>query len=185
MLKWAACWKPITKSLLSRREYQGWMYLEQVFRMMGDMGFQDRDLEDIKDLLSGSSLRVLALTYVVVGLHVLFDCLAFKEDIGFFMGREDYTGLSSRTLLSGFVCFFIQFLYLLDNDGTSRIVLVSVFSSVCVEGWKAVKVTKAGIQMEYMLPWLVSRRFQALPPPPPPPQAKSRSKIQRAIGAYV
>jgi hypothetical protein len=74
-------------------QYQGWMYLEQVFRMMADLGFQDRDVDDVKDLLSGSSLRVLALTYVVVGLHVLFDFLAFKEDIGFFMGREDYSGM--------------------------------------------------------------------------------------------
>ena len=41
--------------------------------------------------------------------------------------------------------------------------LVSVFSTVCVEGWKTVKVTKAGIEMEYMLPWLVSRRFNPLP----------------------
>ncbi len=43
--------------------------------------------------------------------------------------------------MSSFICYFIQFLYLLDSDGTSRIVLISVFSSVCVEGWKAVKVT--------------------------------------------
>ncbi len=41
--------------------------------------------------------------------------------------------------------------------------MMSVFSTVCVEGWKTLKVTKACIEMEYMLPWLVSRRFNPLP----------------------
>ena len=57
------------------------------------------------------------------------------------LAYASYAGLSSRSLMSSFICYFIQFLYLLDSDGTSRIVLISVFSSVCVEGWKAVKVT--------------------------------------------
>ena len=107
-------------------QYQGWMYLEQVFRMMHDVGFAERDLDDVKELLSQSSLKVLALTYAVVALHVLFDFLAFKEDIGFFLGRENYVGLSSRSLIASFVCFLVQFLYLLDNEYTSRIVPVSV-----------------------------------------------------------
>ena len=94
--------------------------------MMHDVGFVERDLDDVKELLSQSSLKVLALTYAVVALHVLFDFLAFKEDIGFFLGRENYVGLSSRSLIASFVCFLVQFLYLLDNEYTIRIVPVSV-----------------------------------------------------------
>ena len=60
--------------------------------MMRDLGFQDVDLDDVKDILSESSLKVLVLTYAVIGLHVLFDVLAFKDDIGFFLGRESYAG---------------------------------------------------------------------------------------------
>ena len=94
--------------------------------MMHDVGLAERDLDDVKEMLSQSSLRVLALTYAVVALHVIFDFLAFKEDIGFFLGRESYVGLSSRSLIASFVCFLVQFLYLLDNEHTSRIVPVPV-----------------------------------------------------------
>ena len=94
--------------------------------MMHDVGFAERDLDDVKEMLSQSSLRVLALTYAVVALHVIFDFLAFKEDIGFFLGRESYVGLSSRSLIASFVCFLVQFLYLLDNEHTSRIAPVPV-----------------------------------------------------------
>ena len=94
--------------------------------MMHDVGLAERDLDDVKEMLSQSSLRVLALTYAVVALHVIFDFLAFKEDIGFFLGRESYVGLSSRSLIASFVCFLVQFLYLLDNEHTSRIAPVPV-----------------------------------------------------------
>lgn len=50
------------------------------------------------DLVSDRSLKVLGITYLITFLHVTFDFLAFKNDIGFFRGRETYEGLSSRCL---------------------------------------------------------------------------------------
>ncbi len=44
--------------------------------------------------------------------------------------------------MSSFVCSLIIFLYLLDNENTSRIVLASVGISTLIEGWKAKKVSK-------------------------------------------
>ena len=78
--------------------------------MMHDVGLAERDLDDVKEMLSQSSLRVLALTYAVVALHVIFDFLAFKEDIGFFLGRES-SGIGSLGLVAidhGFVLFPLQ-----------------------------------------------------------------------------
>lgn len=99
---------------------------------------------------------MLAITYAITFLHIIFDFLAFKNDIGFFRGRESYEGISARSLLSSFVCSAIIFLYLLDSDHTSRIVLASVFASTLVEGWKAVQVTRARVSWRYALPWVVT-----------------------------
>lgn len=48
--------------------------------------------------------HVAASTQVISMMHMVFDYLAFKNDVGFFRARKDYTGISGRTLLSSFVC---------------------------------------------------------------------------------
>lgn len=47
-------------------------------------GMTERDLDDVKHMFSDMSIKVLGLTYVISMLHMLFDVLAFKNDIGFF-----------------------------------------------------------------------------------------------------
>lgn len=143
---------------MSLGRFQVVKFLEGSFEMMKGAGLHERDLDDIKDLVSDRSLKVLGITYLITFLHVTFDFLAFKNDIGFFRGRETYEGLSSRSLLSSFVCSLIIFFYLLDNDYTSRIVLASTGISTLIEGWKAKRVSKATLRWEFLLPWVVTRR---------------------------
>ena len=57
----------------------------------------------------------------------------FKNDVGFFKSRSDYSGISGRSILSSFVCSFIIMLYLLDSEYTSRIVLGSVVVGCVIE----------------------------------------------------
>ena len=71
------------------------------------MGFSERDMDDVKQLITETSLRMLALTYVISFAHLFFDYLAFKNDVGFFKNRKDYTGISGRSLLSNFVCSLV------------------------------------------------------------------------------
>jgi hypothetical protein len=53
-------------------------------------------------MFSEMSIKVLGLTYLISMLHVVFDFLAFKNDIGFFSTRTDFTGArDSRPCLSG------------------------------------------------------------------------------------
>ena len=101
------------------------------------------------------SIKVLALTYLISMLHMLFDVLAFKNDIGFFKSRKDFTGLSTRSLATSCCCSLVIFLYLLDNEYTSRIVLFSVGSGTAVEAWKVKRITKGGWVWRYGLPWAV------------------------------
>ena len=47
-------------------------------------GMTERDLDDVKHMFSDMSIKILGLTYIISMLHMLFDVLAFKNDIGFF-----------------------------------------------------------------------------------------------------
>jgi hypothetical protein len=71
-------------------------------------------------------VQVLGLTYAISMIHLALDFLAFKNDIGFFKSRKDFTGLSTRSLATSCLCSLIIFLYLLDSEYVSRIVLASV-----------------------------------------------------------
>ena len=58
-------------------------------------------------IFSEASLYMLLLTNVISLFHIVFDYLAFKNDVGFYRNRNDYTGISGRSILSSFVrvCF--------------------------------------------------------------------------------
>lgn len=124
------------------------------------MGMTERDLDDVKAIFAETSLQMLALTYAISMLHIIFDWLAFKNDVGFFKSRSDYSGISGRSILSSFVCSFVILLYLLDNEYTSRIVLGSVLVSTAIEGWKVSRVLRPTIEWHFLMP--------SVPCPSPP-----------------
>ncbi|EDQ87198.1 uncharacterized protein MONBRDRAFT_33373 [Monosiga brevicollis MX1] len=127
--------------------------------LQDNYGFSDKDLDDVKAIFINTNLQLLALTYAVTILHLVFDYLAFKNDIGFWKGRKDLAGLSRRTILFNFVCTLIIFLYLLDNDSTSMLVLLSVGVSVLVDFWKVTKVLRTQIEFNGLLPTI---KFEAV-----------------------
>ena len=73
-------------------------------------------------------------------LHVVFDALAFRNDVGFWKGREDLRGLSSRGVIFNAGSTLVIFLYLLDGDGVNSIVLATYAFSTALELWKLTKV---------------------------------------------
>ena len=91
----------------------------------------------------------------VIGLvQVTLQGLAFKNDISFFQGKTDFSGLSSRTMQSQFLITLIIFLYLLDNEFTSRLVLYPMGIEVLISLWKLKRRMHLGFQWMYLLPWL-------------------------------
>ena len=115
--------------------------------MQREFGFSERDTDDVKAVFGNRSLKMLALTYAISILHVIFDFLAFRSDIGFWKGRTDLAGLSRRAVVGNWICSLIIFLYLLDNEATSVIILFSVGSSVVVDAWKVSKVVEVSLEM--------------------------------------
>ena len=116
----------------------------------------ERDFDDVKYIFSEASLYMLGLTYAISILHMIFDYLAFKNDVGFFKNREDYTGISGRSILSNFVCSVIILLYLLDNEFTSWLIVGSMMVSTAIEGWKVNRVLRPRLVWKYLLPWMDS-----------------------------
>eukprot|EP01126_Amoeba_proteus_P064821 TRINITY_DN9121_c0_g1_i8.p1 TRINITY_DN9121_c0_g1~~TRINITY_DN9121_c0_g1_i8.p1 ORF type:complete len:261 (+),score=65.29 TRINITY_DN9121_c0_g1_i8:235-1017(+) len=80
--------------------------------------------------------------YVISMFHILFSFLAFKNEIGFWHGRENVAGLSRRSLIGNAIFVVIIFLYLWDTPGTSFLVLGTTGISVLIELWKVMKVMK-------------------------------------------
>ena len=120
-----------------------------LFRMMSQMkhsmemmqnsfGMTESDLDELKEMFTGTSAKMLALTFGVSILHSWFAFLAFKNDIGFWKKKSNLEGLSVRTQWSNFVCQLIIF----ANPwtaGSRRGSSWARWASACIEGWKVTK----------------------------------------------
>jgi hypothetical protein len=104
----------------------------------------ESELDEIRYLISDDHLYRFVLTQIISFLHIWLDYMAFRDEVGFYVGRSDMGGLSVSSILSRFACSLIIFLYLLDGGGTSWLVLTSVGSGVAADLFKVWKVLKPG-----------------------------------------
>jgi len=110
-------------------------------RSMGDFGFKDKDTDEVKGIFADTNMVLLMVTFAVSAVHLLFDFLAFKNDISFWRGRTNMIGLSTRTLLWRAFSQFVIFFYLWDQQ-TSMLVLVPSGAAAFIELWKCTKAFK-------------------------------------------
>ncbi|EOD41438.1 hypothetical protein EMIHUDRAFT_54014, partial [Emiliania huxleyi CCMP1516] len=103
-------------------------------------GMEAAEFDELRELLSEKRLYRFALMQLIGLLHVVFDALAFRNDVGFWKGREDLRGLSSRGVIFNAGSTLVIFLYLLDGDGVNSIVLATYAFSTALELWKLTKV---------------------------------------------
>ncbi|KRX47739.1 Cleft lip and palate transmembrane protein 1 [Trichinella murrelli] len=142
----------LTYSPLSLFKWQ--LYASQTMRnrwlggLAGGVGelFEENedDQDSIKIALLETSPYLLALTAVVSILHLVFEFLAFKNDIQFWRERQSLEGLSVRSVLFNVGTSFIVLLYVLDNE-TNLMVRGSVFINMLIELWKVPKCLDVGL----------------------------------------
>ncbi|EOD41258.1 hypothetical protein EMIHUDRAFT_199533 [Emiliania huxleyi CCMP1516] len=113
-------------------------------------GMEAAEFDELRELLSEKRLYRFALMQLIGLLHVVFDALAFRNDVGFWKGREDLRGLSSRGVIFNAGSTLVIFLYLLDGDGVNSIVLATYAFSTALELWKLTKMKSVA-----HLPWRV------------------------------
>jgi len=119
---------------------------------MKEMMGQDTDGSDsdvLKEMLLETNIYLVATTFIVSILHMIFELLAFKNEIQFWNSKKEgknLEGLSIRSVLTSIVQSVIVFLYILDNEA-NFMVLMNVFVGMLIDFWKigkVLKITKIG-----------------------------------------
>eukprot|EP00927_Polykrikos_kofoidii_P003480 TRINITY_DN11382_c0_g2_i1.p1 TRINITY_DN11382_c0_g2~~TRINITY_DN11382_c0_g2_i1.p1 ORF type:complete len:725 (+),score=110.69 TRINITY_DN11382_c0_g2_i1:111-2285(+) len=131
---------------------------KQYLKIYMQMGFTEDDFDDIRQFLFRYPLHIMAIMQLIGFMQMTLTTLAFKNDITFFKGRSDFTGLSSRSLMTDTVQELIIFEYLRDYESISRIVLFQVGMQTLISAWKFVRVARLRIKFQYLLPWITYNR---------------------------
>jgi hypothetical protein len=105
---------------------------------LNGLGFTDKDTDEVKGIFADTNLVLLMVTFGVSAVHLLFDFLAFKNEISFWRNRTSMEGLSTTTLIWRAFSQSIIFLYLFDEE-TSLLVLIPSGIAALIEMWKLTK----------------------------------------------
>lgn len=100
------------------------------------------DPDEIKKLLLSANPYWAAATAILSVLHMLFEFLAFKSDVGHWRKTDkNLVGVSLRSIITNVVTQVIILLYLLDSgEQTSKMILLTNGMGILVEVWKITKV---------------------------------------------
>ncbi|QDS77081.1 hypothetical protein FKW77_007363 [Venturia effusa] len=110
-------------------------------------GGDGSEFEDFKRILLDSNSYLLGLTFFVSILHMIFELLAFKNDVAHWRKKKDNVGTSLRTIISNVVMQLIIFLYLFDNnENTSWMILFGQGMGIAIEAWKITKTVNVRIR---------------------------------------
>jgi len=123
--------------------------VQAAFEMIEESFFQGPELDELRYFLQDERLYRFALTNIISTLHVWFDYLAFRDEVQFYRGRENLSGVSSSTVITRMMCSLIILLYLIDGGGTSWVVLFGLFTSFAVEVWKVFKLLRPTLTSKF------------------------------------
>ncbi|XP_021962765.1 cleft lip and palate transmembrane protein 1-like protein [Folsomia candida] len=112
---------------------------------MNVIGFTSKDMDEIKGVFADTNVYLLALTLFVASMHLLFDFLAFKNDVIYWKQRKTTAGLSFRTIIWRCFSQTVVFLYLLEEKSSMLVILPAAIGSV-IEMWKVSKALKVTIE---------------------------------------
>ena len=103
-------------------------------------GGDGSEMEMFKEILIDSNSYLLAITAVVSVFHMIFEMLAFKNDVQHWRKKKDNVGTSVRTILANVFMQAVIFLYLIDNnENTSYMILFGQGMGMAIEAWKITK----------------------------------------------
>ncbi|XP_035537608.1 cleft lip and palate transmembrane protein 1-like protein [Morone saxatilis] len=118
-----------------------WIHMQDAVFSLQQFGFTEKDADEIKGIFVDTNLYFLALTFFVAAFHLLFDFLAFKNDISFWKQKKSMVGMSSKAVLWRCFSTIVIFLYLFDEQ-TSLLVLIPAGIGSIIEVWKVKKALK-------------------------------------------
>ncbi|XP_062846865.1 lipid scramblase CLPTM1L [Trichomycterus rosablanca] len=128
-----------------------WTHMQDAVFSLQQFGFTEKDADEIKGIFVDTNLYFLGLTFFVAAFHLLFDFLAFKNDISFWKQKKSMVGMSSKAVLWRCFSTIVIFLYLLDEQ-TSLLVLIPAGIGSLIEMWKVKKAFKIFIIWKSVTP---------------------------------
>ncbi|KAF2711115.1 cleft lip and palate transmembrane 1 [Pleomassaria siparia CBS 279.74] len=118
-------------------------------------GGDGSEMEMFKEILIDSNSYLLAVTAIVSVFHMVFEMLAFKNDVAHWRKKKDNIGTSVRTILANVFMQLIIFLYLMDNnENTSWMILFGQGMGIAIEAWKITKAVNVRIRPTPPGSWL-------------------------------
>lgn len=133
----------ITYSSMSMQRWLLMNHMEHSLRQQQEtLGFTAKDLDDVRRLISDTSLYLLGVTVLASLLHLLFEFLAFQSDINFWKENKSLAGLSTRALITDLVSQIVILLFLIDSQ-TSLLVTIPSGIGIVIQIWKVQKATGA------------------------------------------
>lgn len=115
------------------------LHVKLALEQLHSLGFSEKDVDDVKGIFADTNIYLLSATVLIASCHLLFDVLAFKNDVSFWRRKSSFAGLSARTVFWRAFSQLVIFFYLLDEQ-TSLLVLVPAGISAIIELWKVTKV---------------------------------------------
>uniref|UniRef100_T1ITR1 Lipid scramblase CLPTM1L n=1 Tax=Strigamia maritima TaxID=126957 RepID=T1ITR1_STRMM len=128
--------------------------LQGAMTTMKNLGFEEKDIDEVKGIFTDTNLYLLCATFVIAAFHLMFDFLAFKNDIAFWKRKKSMVGVSFRTVSWRCISQIIIFLHLWDEEA-SRLILIPAFIGTFIEVWKVLKASKISIHWKFPLPKLL------------------------------
>nr|XP_022340363.1 cleft lip and palate transmembrane protein 1-like protein [Crassostrea virginica]XP_022340364.1 cleft lip and palate transmembrane protein 1-like protein [Crassostrea virginica] len=141
----------IIYSPISVGKLRFWTHMLHSIETLHQFGFTEKDTDELKGIFADTNFHFLMMTFAVAAFHLLFDFLAFKNDISYWRNRKNMVGLSSRAVLWRCVSTIIVFLYLWDQE-TSLLVLIPAGIGALIEVWKVKKAFKLFVEWDGMKP---------------------------------
>ncbi|KAF2744466.1 cleft lip and palate transmembrane 1 [Sporormia fimetaria CBS 119925] len=118
-------------------------------------GSDGSEMEMFKEIIVDSNMYLLGLTGIVSILHMIFEAMAFKNDVAHWRKKKDNVGTSVRTILANVIMQSIIFLYLLDNnENTSWMILFGQGTGIAIEAWKITKTVNVRVRHAPPGSWL-------------------------------
>ncbi|KAL7713711.1 Transmembrane protein [Entamoeba marina] len=137
---------PLQLSTVSYFKWTMMKSFDESFNIHSQMGtLEENETDEFKRIFMETNIVLLVVTMTVTILHSVFDFLAYKNDIQFWNKRDNFAGISIKSVLLSIVIEVIVLLYLLDND-TSFMILISSGIGLLITIWKLTRVFKINFQ---------------------------------------
>jgi len=138
----------IQLSIISPLRHVGHRQLEVGFGVAESILHPD-ELDELHHMISDEYMYRFILTQIITFVHIYLDYMAFRDEVGFYVGKKSMGGVSFSSVLGRFLCQLIIFLYLCDGGNTSWLILGSIGSGVAVEMWKVTKFIKPKMKRSF------------------------------------